>query len=84
MTKREKLIERFLSKPKDFNWNELVNILNNFGYEQSGVGKTGGSRARFIRANSPPITLHKPHPKPILKKYQIDAIIDTLKEEKLL
>ena len=84
MTKREKLIARFLLKPKDFSWNELVNILNNLGYEQCSIGKTGGSRARFIRTASPPITLHKPHPKPILKRYQIDAIIDTLREEKLL
>jgi hypothetical protein len=34
MTKREKLIERFLTEPKDFSWEELVNILNGFGYEQ--------------------------------------------------
>lgn len=84
MTKREKLTERFLTKPKDFTWEELIKVLGYFGYEQISVGKTGGSRARFVRAGYPPITLHKPHPRLILKRYQIDEIINVLKQEQLL
>ncbi|HLB41541.1 MAG TPA: type II toxin-antitoxin system HicA family toxin [Gammaproteobacteria bacterium] len=84
MTKREKLIERLLSKPKDFAWGELIKVLNGFGYRQISVGKTGGSRARFIHSYYPPIILHKPHPKPILKRYQIEEIINLLKQEKLI
>lgn len=84
MTKKEKLITRFLKKPKDFTWDELVKLLAHFDYNQVGVGKTGGSRVRFVRENYPPITLHKPHPKPILKRYQLDEIIHLLKQEKLL
>ena len=84
MAKQEKLIGRFLAKPKDFSWNELVKLLSYFEYKQASVGKTGGSRARFVRIDSPPITLHKPHPKPILKRYQIDEIIHLLKREALL
>ena len=60
MTKRNKLIDRLLSKPTNFTWDELLKLLNGFDYEQVSVGKTGGSRARFIHASYPVITLHKP------------------------
>ena len=84
MTKREKLLDRFLTKPRDFTWEELNKVLNGFGYQQIGAGKTGGSRARFIHSTYPPIVLHKPHPKPILKRYQLEDIINLLKQEELL
>jgi hypothetical protein len=84
MTKHEKLLDRLLTKPKDFTWGELRKVLNNFGYKQTGAGKTGGSRARFISIDHPPIILHKPHPKPILKRYQLENIIDLLKQEGLI
>ncbi len=84
MTKQQKLIEKFLLKPKDFTWNELVKILAGFGYKQISGGKTGGSRVRFIHSEYPPIILHKPHPKPILKRYQLEDIINLLEQEKLL
>lgn len=83
MTKLEKLIDRFLSKPTDFSWQELVKLLNGFGYTQISTGKTAGSRARFIHPEYPPIILHKPHPKPILKRYQIINIIELLQQEEL-
>lgn len=84
MTKRSKLVHRFLSKPKDFTWDELVKVLNAFGYKQVTIGKTGGSRIRFLSPNYPPIILHKPHPKPLLKKYQLDDIIALLRQEDLI
>lgn len=84
MTKLEKLLQRFLTKPNDFTWDELVKLLNGFGYAQVSVGKTGGSRARFVHATYPPIMLHKPHPRPVLKRYQLEGILDLLKQEKLL
>lgn len=84
MTKREKILDRLLRKPTDFTWVELTKVLNGFGYSQISAGKTGGSRVRFIHTNYPPIILHKPHPKPILKRYQLEGIIDLLKQEKLI
>lgn len=84
MSKREKLLDRFFTKPKDFTWDELAKVLSGFGYKQISAGKTGGSRVRFINADYPPIILHKPHPKPILKRYQLDEIINLLKQEKLI
>jgi hypothetical protein len=84
MAKRDKLISRFLSIPKDFTWLELVKLLEGFGYELNNSGKTSGSRARFIHPKYPPITLHKPHPQPALKRYQIESITSFLKQEGLL
>ncbi|MDP8213197.1 MAG: type II toxin-antitoxin system HicA family toxin [Candidatus Zapsychrus exili] len=84
MTKKEKLFERFKKKPKDFTWDELCTILSNFGFSEYKTGKTGGSRRRFVHDELTPIVLHKPHPGKILKKYQIELILERLKQEKLL
>ena len=84
MSKFKKILERLLSKPNDFTWDELIKVLNGFDYKQISAGKTGGSRIRFVHDIYPPIIMHKPHPKPILKRYQLDAIIDLLKEEKII
>ncbi len=81
MSTIEKLIARFTAKPKDFSWAELVRLLRYFGYEEI----TGsGSRRKFIHDERQPIILHEPHPRKILKKYQIGQIYETLKEEQLI
>jgi len=54
------------------------------GYRESHVGKTSGSRVRFISDEYPPILLHKPHPKPVEKKYMLTQVIELLKKEGLL
>lgn len=78
MTRKEKLIQRLKSKPKDFTWNETTSLLTGLGFTEVKKGKTGGSRRRFINSNNVVITLHQPHPGNILKRYQIDQIIETL------
>jgi hypothetical protein len=55
MAKHDKLVERFLSKPKDFTWQELVKLLHGFGYELTSSGKTAGSRTRFVHAERPAV-----------------------------
>lgn len=84
MTKRDKLIERFKAKPKDFSWDELCVLLKGFGFTEIVSGKTGGSRRKFIHSTLQPIILHKPHPGKILKRYQIKLIYDKLKQDNLL
>ncbi|MCP0914980.1 MULTISPECIES: type II toxin-antitoxin system HicA family toxin [Legionella] len=84
MTKKDKLRERILSSPSDFTWAELTSLLNSLGYKESNAGKTSGSRVRFISDKYSPITLHKPHPKPILKKYMVKQVIQQLQKEGLL
>ena len=85
MSKNNKLIERFLSKPKDFTWDELVKLLAIFGYEeQNSKGKTGGSRRKFVDVDRNIIALHKPHPANVVKSYVINQVIETLQERKQL
>lgn len=85
MAKFGKLKERLLSKPSDFTWDELVNLLGHIGYDEVNTGKTGGSRRRFVSSNSQHvINLHKPHPGKILKIYQIKQVVDSLKQQGLI
>ncbi len=81
MSKIEKLIDRLHSKPKDFTWEEMIKILRYFHYEEISAGRTGGSRRRFINHKNVVISLHEPHPQRVLKKYQLDIIIEHLKNE---
>jgi hypothetical protein len=84
MSQIQKLIKRLLSHPKDFTWDELKKLLTYLGYEEIRTGKTGGSRRKFIGKDKHIINLHKPHPGLILKSYQVNQIIETLNEKKLL
>ena len=83
MSRIEKLIERFYSIPKDFTWDELVNVLSYFGYVEIRGGKTGGSRRKFTNEKKTIISLHKPHPGNIIKEYALKQVIDQIKKEKL-
>jgi len=75
MSKHEKIIRRFLSKPKDFSYKELKSLLHGFGYMEVKTGRTSGSTVAFYNAETQHlIRLHKPHPKNILKRYQLDYI----------
>lgn len=84
MSGKEKLVSRFLSRPKDFTWSELLSLLSGFGYVQADSGKTGGSRRKFLHPKAPMISLHKPHPGNLLKKYQIEQVLSVLKDGGLL
>lgn len=80
MTKFDKLLNRFLSKPKNFTYKEAERLLNNLGYEEAPAGKTTGSRVAFINYQTKHIVrLHKPHPRLELKKYQLDDIENELR-----
>lgn len=82
MTTQGKLIHRFLSKPKDFTYQELIRLLRSLGYEE-----IQGSGSRIVFYNSElrhSIKLHKPHPGNIMKMYQIRLIIQELKIKGLL
>jgi hypothetical protein len=83
LSKKEKLLNRFLTIPKDFEYKELTQLLNSLGYVENNKGKSSGSRVAFMdKENGQTIFLHKPHPTSILKKYQLDSIKVVLKQEK--
>ncbi|HHT9136719.1 MAG TPA: type II toxin-antitoxin system HicA family toxin [Candidatus Wunengus sp. YC60] len=85
MSKFEKLISRFLSKPKDFTYDELKRLLAGFGYEGISTGKTAGSRVAFMNPKTKHIIkLHRPHSRPELKRYQMDYIEETLRNKEVI
>ncbi|HEV2483494.1 MAG TPA: type II toxin-antitoxin system HicA family toxin [Puia sp.] len=80
MSKREKLLQRLLSFPKDFTWEELATLLYYLGFQEEGAGKTGGSRRKFVDVHGNVINLHKPHPRNIVKEYAIRQVVERLRE----
>ncbi len=78
MTRKQKLLDRFLSIPSDFHFREMASLLGYFGYREVRTGKTAGSRVRFENKEGVLIMLHKPHPNGIMKKYQMKQIKEIL------
>lgn len=82
MSKAEKLIERFKSKPKDFTFDELRRLLFQFGYEEWRTGKTSGSRVTFFNKElDDVIKLHKPHPNPAVNRCYLIEIEKHLRDK---
>ena len=84
MSKKEKLLEKLKSKPKDFTYNEAKVILNSLGFVENNKGKTSCSRVTFINEFNEKIDLHKPHPGNELKSYQLIKLINMLKEMEVI
>lgn len=86
MSKKEKLLEKLKSKPKDFTYDELKTLLSYLEFYEYNKGKTSGSKVVFINYNdmSKKIELHKPHPSNIIKTYKMNQIIKELIEWRLI
>lgn len=84
MGRKEKLIQRLKSKPKDFSFDDAESLLNYLDYIRSNKGKTSGSRVIFSNENHGDILLHKPHPQKELKAYQIKQLLEILEQEGLI
>ncbi len=69
MSRKEKLIKRLRSLPKDFTYSELVSLLQQLGFEENSKGKTSGSRVKFYHSDKGLQYLaHKPTPRALSKK----------------
>ncbi len=80
MSTKDKLIEKLLSKPKDFTYDELKTILRYWGYKEDTHGN--GSRVSFFNDETKAvIKIHKPHPSNIIKPYVVELIIEKLKKD---
>ena len=85
MGKHEKLLEKFLRKPKNFTFDELVVLLKGFGYIVEQRGRTSGSAVAFYNEKlNDKILIHKPHPQKEVKKYVLELIIGKLKTNKFI
>ena len=81
MSKKEKLIKRLLSRPKDFTFDELVTLL---GFLEYKMEQGSGSRVKFVNKNGDALWQHRPHPGNILKAYQVKDAISNLTGKGLL
>jgi hypothetical protein len=80
MSKKYKLLKKFLSKPikKDLTFDELSTLLMACGFIKL---EGSGSAVKFYNKEKDSlINLHKPHPNNVLKTYLIKQIQDKLKE----
>lgn len=85
MSRNEKLLNRLLSLPKDFTFDELTRALKSLGFEVSHKGKTSGSRIKFYNAEKQMQYLaHKPHPKNIIKEKALKDIVNFIIENNLI
>lgn len=85
MGKKEKLIEKLLSNPKNFTFDDASSLLGCFTYYIDTKGKISGSRVMFKSdLYKTKILLHKPHPRKELLEYQIKQLIEQLRQEGLL
>ena len=80
MGKREKLLKRLESSPRDFTFDEARSLMESCGYVMSSGGKTSGSRVKFYLGKKV-FTIHKPHPRKELLEYQVKEILSELREE---
>ncbi len=83
MSTIDKLKDRFKSIPSDFTFEELVRLLNHYGYVMENKGKTSGSRVVFTN-NIDKIIMHKPHPENVVKKAVVKAILSSLSTKNLI
>jgi len=82
VSKREKLLKRLASRPKDFTWAELASLMKALDYK---LVVSSGSRRKFIHpVTAATMFLHEPHPAKVLKPYQVADAIDFLTKEGIL
>jgi predicted RNA binding protein YcfA (HicA-like mRNA interferase family) len=78
----QKKINRFKSKPKDFQWREMVALCKSLGFKEI---QGRGSRVKFFHESlNFVICIHKPHPSKIVKEYVIQQVLNILEEKGLI
>ena len=79
MSRHDKLLARFRSRPTDFTFDELRTLLRGLGYVELTTGKTGGSGVAFRNSETKhTIRLHCPHPARRQKRYQVEEVLAEL------
>jgi hypothetical protein len=80
MTKKEKLLEKFLSKPlkRNLTFRELVPLFQSLGYVL--INKDGSRVAFWNKSTGDIFDMHQPHPDDILKLYVVKKVQEKLKD----
>ncbi len=83
MSKKDKLIKRFLELPNDFTFDELVKLFAIFNFILN--ENYSGSRVKFEnKEQNLQYRVHKPHPSNIIKKYVLKQVLELLKTNKFI
>jgi len=83
MSKKEKLIKRLMSNPRDFTFDEADSLLKSLGMKRSNKGKSSGSKVEYVLGDMS-LLMHRPHPRKELLMYQIRDLIDDLTDGGLI
>ena len=76
MTKKDKLLKRLCTSPKDFTFEEMIAVFKCCGFELNNKGATSGSRIEFVNSEKElSYIMHKPHPSNIIKGYMMKQVI---------
>ena len=85
MSKKEKLIAKLKSNPRDFTFDDAETLLRYLHFNRINKGRTSRSRVMFSNEQrNCKILLHKPHPRKELLEYQVKQLIEQLEQEGLL
>lgn len=76
MSKKDKLLQKFLATKRNFLWSDLVGVLTSLGFEQI---EAEGSRVDFVKGDLI-INLHKPHPAKEVKAYALKQVKEVLNQ----
>ena len=70
MNKKDKLLQRFRTLPRDFTFSEMETLFKSCGFTLNNKGATSGSRIEFVNEEDDNnYIMHKPHPSNIIKGY---------------
>lgn len=85
MSKHEKLLNKFLARPRNFTYDDLVSLLRGFGYTVETRGRSSGSAVMFYNARlNDKILIHMPHPEKEIKRYVIEMVIEKLRNNQMI
>jgi len=79
LSRKQKLLDRLSSYPKDFTYDETRTLLGLYGFIEDKKGRTSGSRVMFTsKSYNETFRLHRPHPQNILKDYQVKELLEVI------
>ena len=79
MSKKNKLIAKLQSNPKDFTWYDAKSVMQACGFDL--LNARGGGSGRMFRhgVTKQKVRLHEPHPQNTLLPYMVDLIVEALR-----
>jgi predicted RNA binding protein YcfA (HicA-like mRNA interferase family) len=74
----EKALKRLQRRPTNFTWDEAVHVMKAVGFRL--LPGSGSGRRFFHPEKDILVTMHEPHPRKVLKRYQVDALLKALRD----